>query len=438
MTDTIVACATLAGPSAVAIVRLSGPRAFALSALLAPSHKPRTAHRLSVATVSIGESTLDDGMVVHMPKPRSYTGEDVVELHVHGSAWIVHTLLQECCRLGARLAEPGEFTLRAFLNGKLDLAQAEGVGALIIAQSENEHCQAQRLLQGTLSQLLGGWLGRLEAVLADWQAALDFPEYPTGAGLALAHAGELTSILSELERLHTTSQAALSGPTSVTFCGAPNVGKSTLINALLGEERVLVDDAPGTTRDPVEVALTDGARRVALWDTAGIRPNATGLEAKGIAMTHARMRKSDLCLWLVDAQEPVWPEVPTAVLCSKADLCTTEARSILVREAERLGLTLWGFVSPHSGEGVDALRRRLLQSAQPSQDTVVVRRRQLECLSRACAHLHDACAGLEAATPLDLVARDLQRAAKELGYILGRDVDLDTLNRIFATFCIGK
>jgi len=461
MVDTIVARATPSGAGAVAIVRLSGPRARAIARSLAPSAKERRSHQLARAAVRDATGgLLDDGMLVEMHAPRSYTGEDVVEFQLHGARVVVEQLLECCVREGARLAEPGEFTLRAFLNGRLDLAQAEAVADLIAADSEAERRVAAAHLQGGLSRLVGELLGELEAVLGEWRAVLDFPEQMDGEAPTPAQLARLAAVGARVQSLCEGARLGLRRGRHVVLCGAANVGKSSLLNAWLGEERVLVDAAPGTTRDAVEAQLALGGERFSLWDTAGIRDGADALEQQGQRLALERIRKSDLALWLVTADTPLWPPADLAVVVvgSKADLAVAAARAAIEEQAAMRGLAFWGWLSSRSGEGIRDVCARLGERGgiEGAPETTVVRERQLAALLEARVELavlapprgdvgegsgEGASGGgssERADRTLDVLAMDLERAAKALARIVGRDVDSEVLDQIFSRFCLGK
>jgi tRNA modification GTPase len=444
LSDTIVACATPPGEGAVAVVRLSGPAARTVAQKLTGGQRPRQSHRLGRVGLHRPDGTLlDEAMLVEMHAPRSYTGEDVVELQVHGSTAVVRELLALCHHWGARPAEAGEFTLRAFLNGRMDLAQAEAVADLIGASSEAQRRVAAAQLEGGLSRVVSGLVGQLETILTEWRAALDFPEHPSGDGRRVEHTGAIEEVHCRVQALIGGSRVELSRGRQIVLAGAPNVGKSSLLNAWLGRERVLVDDAPGTTRDPVEVEMTDGLLRWSVWDTAGIRSGASPLEERGIGLSLERLRSADVALWLVSPDAPVWPEVGSTVVVvgSKADLASVARRSDLETEAARRGVAFWGWVSARTGEGLVELRQRLgrgLETSLSADVAVVVRERHVAALQRAGAALAQLRQAEDDGMTLDVLAMELEGATKALGAILGRDVDAEVLDRIFAQFCIGK
>ncbi len=440
--DTIVAAATPPGEGAVAIVRLAGPRARKVAAKLAPRRGESPPHLLRRAVVLGPRGVLDEALVVEMHAPNSYTGDDVVELHLHGSCAVVESVIELCVGEGARLAQPGEFTLRAFLRGKLDLAQAEAVADLIAARSEKQAEVAADHLHGGLSREIEKLQHALEGVLAEWRAALDFPEHDSGDGLRAVHASKIEEAACKIQALLENARTGLRGGLRVVLCGAPNVGKSTLLNAWAGAERVLVDAAPGTTRDPVEVELGDEGARWVACDTAGIREVA-GVEGRGVEMAREWARRADVALWLLAAEAPVWPEagLEVQVVGGKADLASPERRERLENEATERGLVFLGWVSGVSGEGVGELRRRVvgrLAGSGRAGVAVVVRERQVDLLRRAHEALERAAGALGAGMTLDVLTSEVEAAARSLGEIAGRDVDAAVLERIFAEFCIGK
>ena len=444
MTDTIVACATAPGEAAVAIVRISGAAALAVGRGLAPSARERRSHVMHRAVVvDVAGARLDDALVCEMHAPRSYTGEDVVELHLHGSRYLVDRVAERACALGARLAEPGEFTLRAFVHGRMDLTQAEAVVDILGASNARQLEQAQAQLSGSLSGEVGALLTSLEGVIAAGRASFDFPEYDTGASLGADEVSVLRALVARLQGLVERARPELRRTRSVVLCGAPNVGKSSLLNAWSGEERVLVDDVPGTTRDPVEVEMTDGLQRWSAWDTAGFRASAVGLEARGISLALERARAADLALWIVSPDAPVWPpaELSVRVVGGKADLVSAARMSAIEDEAAARGLMWLGWVSTKTGAGVAELRARLSRGVDAdarSGEIVIVRERQAGELRSALSCLALALREHDAGATVDMVVAGLEEGAFALGRVLGRNVDAAVLDRVFAEFCIGK
>lgn len=444
--DTIVAPATAAGDAAIAVVRLSGPGARGIAAKLTRRNRSSRSHELRrSALYDATGNLLDDAMVVEMHGPNSYTGEDIVELHLHGARTVVQASLAACQAMGARLAQPGEFTLRAFLHGRMDLAQAEAVETLVTAQSGVDQRLAAAHVRGALSGTVQALLESLEAVLADWRAVLDFPEYPTGDAPTAEHLVRLRQCASTMDSLSAQARVEVARGAKVVLAGAPNVGKSTLLNTWAGSERVLVDATPGTTRDPVDLEMRDGPLTWWLCDTAGMREEATGLEARGIALAESRVAGGDLVVWLVAGDAPVWPTLAHPrlwVVGSKADLADEAQRRVVEAEAEARGLTWMGWIAAAHQDGVDTLRGRIVAclNAGDASDAgaVLVKERHIDAITRAADSLRTLLAGHETAVPLDVLVCDLEAAAHAVGQILGRDVDAQVLDRIFSRFCIGK
>jgi tRNA modification GTPase len=451
--DTVVAQATPSGNGAVAVVRLSGSEAGSILRRLAPAWPVKSESR-KLYRVLLQDSQgvhIDDALAVEMPGPRSYTGEDVVELHVHGSQAVVTRLLHVCIAYGARHAEAGEFTLRAFLHGRIDLSQAEAVSDMIQSETAQEQHVATQHLQGVLSQHLTRLCNQLESVLAGQRAVLDFPEYVLNEDDVSGPGGEiLLQVAQAVRNILDHQRTDLSKGMRVVLSGPPNAGKSTLLNAWAGYERALVDDQPGTTRDVIDIDLQWKGQRCRLLDTAGLRMEASGVEARGIGMAYAYAAEADRVLWLTPATEPF--AVPPKelfgahVVITKADLATPEQRSALKESIVLAGYVYAGEISSRTGEGVEALKAYVFHSMGHSTgDTtpvsgipVVVRKRHVLLLEEACDHIQQAAQAYTLKMPLDVVAEDVEKGLMALGRILGRNVDLEVLDRIFAEFCIGK
>lgn len=445
MTDTIFAPATAPGRAAVAVVRLSGPRAArALTALAGPLPSPRLAslRRLKAADGGL----IDQALVLWFPGPGSYTGEDSAELHVHGGAAVVARLLEALSALGLRLADPGEFTRRAFENGKLDLAQAEGVADLIDAETEAQRRQALEQLEGALGRAQSGWREKIIEALAMFEAAVDFPDEEIPADVAHRARPALDLLITELE-------AALAGAERgeriregfrIALVGAPNAGKSTLLNALARREAAIVTAVPGTTRDVIEVPLRLGGYKVVLADTAGQRDTADEVEAEGVRRAQAWSAAADLRIWVVDgsgdAPAPPPPGLKAGDLCliSKADLAPGAETGRAQVEARALELELHR-LSARETDGLVALEQVLtdrvvgaLAGAEPPAATrlrhAALLSEALERLTRARGHEED----------LELAAEDVRLAGRALDRITGRIGAEDVLDRVFSSFCIGK
>lgn len=460
--QTIVAQSTARGVGAIAIVRLSGSASFRIGASLGCLGIEKHPYKLTRVTLvnALGEA-LDDALAAAMPGPNSYTGEDLLELHLHGGPAVVAAVLEACLAAGARAAEPGEYTLRAFVHGRLNLPQAEAVGALIHAQTEGGRARALAALQGGSSERITSWLQQLEGVAAAWLAQLDFPDDTLdGAGATTQQRHLCRTAREDLGRLLGRMVEADDEPPQVVLMGAVNTGKSTLTNALCGYERAIVDADAGTTRDAIEVPLRWGKQALRLWDTAGQRADAQGVEARGIALGTARAKTAAVVLWLCDGTSPLWPpeallrgEAPVLVWGARADRLDAAARIRLQEEAAARGVRLLGFVSGQTGEGVTELQAAVLEQCAATAaadghlegqaqgqvlDTVMGNLRHRQQLQAALAALADIEAGMAQAVPMDLLLSDLQLCVRALGQIVGRDVDAQVLDRIFSDFCIGK
>lgn len=440
--DTIAAIATAAGAGGVGVVRLSGPRARAITETLCGKRlRPRHAHYARFHDAQ-GE-TLDDGIALYFKAPASYTGEDVVELQAHGSPALLRVLVERCCALGARIARPGEFSERAFLNGKLDLAQAEAVADLIAAGDERAARAARRSLDGVLSRRVDALADALLGLRVHVEAAIDFADEPLDtlggaqlrSGLAQA-AADLDALLIEAER----GQKLRDGLHAV-IVGPPNAGKSSLLNALAGSERAIVSDIAGTTRDLLrETVHVDGVE-LTLVDTAGLRAGGDSIEREGMRRAEAELTRADLAIVVLDARDPeagrravaeAIADVPQRVwVMNKADLL--DATPLPGDEAV--------LVSARTGAGLEALHRRLRALAgvdtEGAEGAFSARGRQVDALRRARDELAVARQQLDG-DMLELAAESLRAAHDCLGEITGRVAPDDLLGHIFSRFCIGK
>ena len=439
--ETIAAIATAPGRGGVGVIRISGRKLDELvQCLLGRSLQPRYAH---FARFCAGDGTvLDEGLALFFPGPRSFTGEDVLELQGHGGPVVLKMLLARCIELGARHAEPGEFTKRAFLNGKLDLTQAEAVADLIDAQSEAAARSALKSLGGAFSREIRTLVDGLINLRMLVEATLDFPEEDIDFLQAADAQGQLQGLQQQLARvLDTASQGKLLREgMHVVLIGQPNVGKSSLLNALAGEEVAIVTDIAGTTRDTVrELVLLDGVP-VHVIDTAGLRDTQDVVEKIGIERTWAAIEKADLALLLLDSREGVTnhdqailarlPDgLPVLRVFNKIDL--TGEVSGLVAEDEV-------HVSARTGEGMLQLRQKLLQRVgwQGADDSLfMARERHLDAIRRAAGHLQTA---QQAYRQIEILAEELRLAQNDLNEITGEFTPDDLLGVIFSRFCIGK
>jgi tRNA modification GTPase len=439
--DTIAAIATAPGRGGVGVVRVSGAGlgAFAL-ALCGREPRPRSAH--FTRFLDAEERAIDEGILLYFAAPASFTGEDVLELQGHGGPVVMQMLLERCLQLGARLAEPGEFTRRAFLNGTLDLAQAESVADLIEASTAAAARSAVRSLSGQFSEevhRIGDALIDLRMLV---EATLDFPEEEIDFLERARAMPRLASIRDALEGLLERARqgALLRSGLNVVLVGAPNVGKSSLLNQLAGDERAIVTDIAGTTRDAVRETVQIEGIPLHIIDTAGLRETADTVERIGIERTWREIGRADVILHLVaadaedaadiDARLPAGVERVTVV--NKIDLV-----GLAVGRSEKAGRVMLQ-VSARSGEGVDLVRRELLRIAgwhAHGEDVILARERHLTALREALRHVSEAGARLDA---LELFAEELRLAHEELGAITGEFSADDLLGVIFSRFCIGK
>ena len=449
--DTIVAPATAPGRGGIGVVRLSGPGVPVIASALLGGRLPEP-RRATLATFRDGAGeAIDSGLALYFPAPHSYTGEAVLELHGHGGPAVLASLVARAIELGARRAEPGEFTRRAYLNDKLDLAQAEAVADLIDAGSQAAARAALRSLQGAFSAEVHGLVEGLIELRVWVEAAIDFPEEDIDFLADPALAARVEALRT---RFDAVTQAARQGRVlrdglTVVIAGRPNAGKSSLLNALAGHEAAIVTDLPGTTRDVVREQLDLDGLPLQVLDTAGLRVAGEGpadvVEAEGIRRTRAEIARADRVLFVVDAatdpaataytdERATLPEgVPVTLVFNKVDLPT--ALEVVVP-----GVDAQLRLSARTGEGLAALRAHLQAAIGYSPtDTgaVSARARHLESLTRARAALEAACI-LLAARRGELVAEELRLAQRALGEITGEFTSDDLLGRIFGSFCIGK
>lgn len=444
--ETIAALATPPGFGGVGVVRVSGPlvrpTAEAVVGRLPP---PRVATLARFADAD--GSTLDRGIVLFFPAPHSFTGEDVLELQGHGGPVVLDLLLRRLCALGARLARPGEFSERAFLNGKLDLVQAEAVADLIESGSETAARLAARTLEGELSRRVDALVEGLVELRTYVEAALDFPDEDIdflASPRVAADLERLAAETAELIRSARQGQLVREG-IRVVIAGAPNAGKSSLLNALAGTEAAIVTEVPGTTRDLLRQEIRIDGMPLHVTDTAGLRASSDPIEQEGMRRARAEIRNADRVLWIFDGSadpehrlfDPTElpPGVPVTFIRNKIDLLGDPPGQRDTQPGVEIGL------SARSGAGLELLRAHLREIAgyrAGEEGTFLARRRHLEALHRALDHLQDAASTLTRTGSGELVAEDLRQAQRALGEITGDVTADDLLGRIFASFCIGK
>ncbi|MDX9886975.1 tRNA uridine-5-carboxymethylaminomethyl(34) synthesis GTPase MnmE [Thauera sp.] len=441
--DTIAAIATAPGRGGVGVVRVSGASlsAFAV-ALCGREPKPRIAH--FTRFLDVEERVIDEGILLYFVAPASFTGEDVLELQGHGGPVVMQMLLERCLQLGARLAEPGEFTRRAFLNGKLDLAQAESVADLIEASTAAAARSAVRSLSGRFSEEVHRIVDALIDLRMLVEATLDFPEEEIDFLESARALPRLDGIRAQVEELLDRARqgALLRSGLNVVLVGEPNVGKSSLLNQLAGEDRAIVTEIAGTTRDALRETIQIEGIPLHIIDTAGLRETVDTVERIGIERTWREIERADVILRLVDAVQGessdgdidrrLPPAVPRITVVNKIDLVGLAAGR--TEAVGRIRLQ----VSARSGEGVELVRQELLRIAgwhAHGEDVILARERHLAALRKALAHVLEAGGQLGA---LELFAEELRLAQEQLDEITGEFTADELLGVIFSRFCIGK
>ncbi len=448
--DIVVARATAAGQAPVAIVRASGPDLDAfLERLFKPSSSARPEPgRLVLGRLADAEGEFDEALAVLWKAPHSYTGEDVVEFHTHGSPAIVGRLLEACVAAGARIARPGEFTRRAYSNGRMDLAQAEAVCDLIASQTEAAGRAALAQLSGGLSATLHAIRDALVPVVAELEAHIDFPD----EGLETATRERIGAAIDDCAcRVRSLIESSTRGMrlkdgARVVLAGPPNAGKSSLFNLLLRRERALVTPHAGTTRDTIEADIDLAGVPVTLVDTAGLRDDAEEIEAMGIGRARAELAGADLTLFLADSSRPddalaeyaLHGAVPHVLVFTKTDLPDSREPNV----ARGPGCRRVVRISCETKEGVGELETAILEAIGASGEdagALVTSRRHVHALAESVASLQRAGEGVASSLSPEFIVVDLTEAVASLDLITGRgELDEDVLDAIFSTFCLGK
>jgi tRNA modification GTPase len=458
--DTIIALATASGAGAIAVLRVSGPDALSISNTLFRSiHNKdllnQPTHTVHLGHIVDGDRVLDEVLVSIFKNPQSYTGEDVVEISCHGSSYIQQEIMQLFIRKGCRAAEAGEFTLRAFLNGKMDLSQAEAVADLIASDSAAAH-------QIALQQMRGGFSSEIKTLRQELlnfasliELELDFSE----EDVAFADRQQFEDLLQRIVKVlkylidsFSTGNVIKNG-VPISIVGAPNVGKSTLLNALLNEDKAIVSNIAGTTRDAIEDELIIEGIKFRFIDTAGIRQTDDTVEAIGIEKTFTKMAQSQVIIQLIDASvisksnaadvlssvaetKAQYPDKEALVVLNKMDLADKALVSKVFSELEPLHM------SAKTGEGVEALKTQLLDLVHGGQlrnnDTIITNARHYDALGEALTNIQKVQEGLQTGLSGDLLAIDIREALYHFGRITGEISSDDLLGNIFANFCIGK
>lgn len=452
--DTVVAVATPYGTGGIAVIRLSGPDAVAIAdsvwkgARLAEVRS----HTMHLGTVTDSDgSALDEAVAAVMRGPRSFTGEDTVEFSVHGSKWIQREVVRRLVEAGARAAGPGEFSQRAFLNGRIDLAQAEGIADLIGASSRAAHRLAMTQLRGEFSSRLDMLRERLVDFASLLELELDFSEEDVtfaDRDRLRALADEIIALLRRLVASYASGRAFKEG-VPVVIAGAPNAGKSTLLNRLVDDDRAIVSDIPGTTRDVIEDTREINGILFRFFDTAGLRDTDDTVERMGIDRAIGAIDRAAIVLWTIDATDAAAidaelekvrarkeanPDRTYIALLNKSDLAETEIEDTDSQDVIR--------ISAKSGAGCDRLETMLGKAAtrehDPEQELIVTNERHLAAMRDGVEALHRVKDGLATGLPTDLVAQDLREATRHLGAITGAITTPTLLATIFSRFCIGK
>ena len=442
--DTIVALASGAGRAGVAVIRVSGPAAGDVLRTLTDRDlpKPRHAARMAFCAPNGGLS-LDDGIALWFPHPASFTGEDVAELHVHGGSAVVSAMIEATLSVaGVRFAEPGEFTRRAFENGKLDLAEAEGLADLVDAETEGQRRQALRQRRGALSAMYDTWRERLIQAAALIEAEIDFPDEELPDALAQRAGPMLSALAVEMARHLNDSHRGerIRDGYRIAIIGPPNAGKSSLLNALAQREAAIVSEIPGTTRDVVEVRLVLAGFPVWIADTAGLREAADAIEAEGVRRALARAEEADLRLAVI---EPGGQTGATAGQTNGVQAALRDGDIVVLSKADLAPGPTGGHtiaVSSLTGAGLPALEAmlgaRVAEALGREEAPVLTRARHRRLVEEARAALERAVPAL--ASGAELAAEDVRAAATAIGRLTGRiDVE-DLLDEIFSSFCIGK
>ena len=447
--DTIAAIATAPGTGGISIIRLSGPESEKIlhRVFIPAGNMPDNSfesHRMMYGRMTDGKDTIDECMAVLMRAPKSYTREDVAEIQLHGGDYIVHRGLEICLGEGARLADPGEFTRRAFLNGRIDLSQAEAVMDLISAGGEQAHRAAIRQMDGGAAAFIRPLSDRLYELQAGLAACIDYPEEISDVeGTDMLREG-LQDLIRKLETaIDEHSTRLLHRGLQVAIIGRPNVGKSSLLNALLGEERAIVTSVPGTTRDMIRGEMTLGGIRIELTDTAGIRETDDPVERIGVERTETAWKSADLTLIVLEGSVSLSDEDimllkgmtgDGIIVINKDDLprkLSLDDLSEIRPDIKRI------VISSKEPETLQPLKDELCRYAKVSDQAALTQPRQLDAARRAAGHLKDALDTLDTFTP-DMASTDLQAAQEAMSEITGDHADEKLLDMVFSLFCVGK
>ena len=451
--DTIIALATPSGIGAIGVIRLSGPDAVNLVSQVyrGKDLTVQPSHTIHFGTIRDGDLVLDEVLVSLFIAPKSYTRENLVEISTHGSAFIIESIIRLLIRAGARPANPGEFTLRAFLNGQLDLSQAEAVADLIASNSQASHQVAMQQMRGGFSSELQHLREQLIHFASMIELELDFGE----EDVEFANREDLKGLIFQINRiLHRLIQSfeqgnVMKNGVPVVIAGKPNVGKSTLLNALLNEERAIVSEIPGTTRDTVEDEMIIGGINFRFIDTAGIRDAEDSIEAIGVERTHEKISQAKLIIYLVDPEQDAEEiktqmeylndlNIPFVTVVNKSDLLTEAFRSHISHLTSHISI----YISAKNKEGIEELKEEILRKINlhkiNTDDVLISNIRHLEALQKTEAALNCVLENINNPVTSDFLTTDIKQALYYLGEITGQVTTDDLLETIFSKFCIGK
>ena len=454
MEDSIAAISTPVGEGGIAIIRISGPRALAIADAIFVSSKGApssfASHSLHLGKI-LGDQqqTLDEVLLGVMRRPHSYTTEDLIEINCHGGQQIGRSILAQCLRHGARLADPGEFTKRAFLNGRIDLTQAEAVLEVITAKTARAQIVAENALNGRLAQQVEKIRQQLLGSLAQVEAQIDFPEEDISPATRGELEADLANVIAGLEELLATATEGkiLRDGISIAIFGRPNAGKSSLLNALLGEERAIVTDIPGTTRDTVEESANIRGIPVRFTDTAGIRKPRGRAEELGIIRSHKALDSSDIGIHIIDSSR--------AISAVDIQLFKRNDSKHIIRVLNKIDLARKLILKPElvnsemieistvTGYGIEILKDRIEKaalntSATASELEIAINERHANAVTRSIRELRSALSDLQSNASIEVVAQQLRIGFSIIGEIVGKTTTDDLLDSIFSKFCIGK
>lgn len=453
--DTIAAIATPPGSGAIAVIRVSGPQAFDIVEKIFKPIKPKKLHEQKGYTIHFGQiidknqQIIDEVLISIFHAPHSYTGEDSIEISCHGSVYIQQKILELLIDAGARIAEPGEFTMRAFLNGKLDLAQAEAVADLIASQSQAAHRIAMNQLKGGISNELKQLRQQLVDFASLIELELDFAEEDVEFADRQQLRDLILKIKQRVTQLMSTFQLgnAIKNGIPVAITGEPNVGKSTLLNLLLKEDKALVSDIPGTTRDSIEDIISINGILFRFIDTAGLRQTSDVIESMGIQRTKEKIRKASIILYLIDARDKNWKQKLSEIqklITDQQHLIIVVNKIDLVQQKPKIDLpnAQIVYISAKHHQNIRDLEQKLLQAINYNKftqsDIIITNSRHYQALRHANEAIDRVIQGLDMGLSNDLLAEDVRQIMYYLGEITGEITTDEILGNIFSKFCIGK